>query len=84
MSNAWQTLYCGMTDDLQKRVYQHKNKLVKGFTKRYDISKLVYYEVTDDVIVAIQREKQIKGWLRNKKIALIETMNPGWDDLSVG
>ncbi|TET87814.1 MAG: GIY-YIG nuclease family protein, partial [Dehalococcoidia bacterium] len=61
--------------------YEHKNKLIKGFTRRYNLTKLVYYEVTNDVQAAIEREKQIKGWLRKKKIALIEAMNPRWADL---
>ncbi len=71
-----------MTDNLERRVYEHKKKLIEGFTKRYSITKLVYYEETSDVQSAIEREKQIKGWLRRKKIALIEAMNPRWADLS--
>jgi len=67
---------------LQKRVYEHKNKLVDGFTKKYNINKLIYYDMTTDIESAIRREKQIKGWLRKKKIALIDSMNPGWEDLS--
>jgi len=67
---------------LQRRVYEHKKKLIKGFTRRYNITYLVYYEIALDIQSAIQREKQIKGWLRAKKIALIEKMNPGWIDLS--
>jgi len=82
MTNSWRTLYCGVTNNLEKRVYEHKKKLVAGFTKKYDINKLVYYEVTNDVTSAIQREKQIKGWLRKRKIELIESVNPAWDDLS--
>jgi putative endonuclease len=84
MTNKSRTLYAGITNNLERRVYEHKNKLIEGFTKRYNITKLVYYEVTSDVHAAIEREKQIKGWLRNKKIALIETMNPQWADLSEG
>lgn len=75
-------LYTGMTNDLHRRVYQHKNKLLGGFTSRYNLVKLVYYEETNDVREAIGREKQIKGWLRAKKIALIESVNPDWNDLS--
>ncbi len=75
-------LYTGVTNDLQRRVYEHKNKLVKGFTKKYNVIKLVFYEVCDDIESAILREKQIKGWLRKKKIALIESINPEWRDLS--
>jgi putative endonuclease len=81
MSSKSKTLYTGVTDDLQRRVYEHKKKLIKGFTRRYNIIYLVYYEVALDIQSAIQREKQIKGWLRAKKIALIEEMNPGWIDL---
>jgi putative endonuclease len=74
-------LYTGVTNDLQRRASEHKNKLVKGFTKKYNVIKLVFYEVCDDIESAILREKQIKGWLRAKKIALIESMNPEWRDL---
>jgi putative endonuclease len=84
MTNRSRTLYTGVTDDLIRRVYEHKNKLVRGFTQRYNITMLVYYEATGDIQAAIQREKQIKGWLREKKIALIEAANPGWEDLSEG
>ncbi len=82
MTNKSKTLYTGVTGNLLRRVYEHKNKLVDGFTKKYNITKLVYYEVTDEVSSAIAREKQIKGWLRKKKITLIESMNPEWKDLS--
>jgi len=74
-------LYTGVTSDLIKRVYQHKNKLAEGFTKKYNVSKLVHYDVFEDIMSAIEREKQIKGWVRRKKIALIETNNPAWKDL---
>ena len=76
-------LYTGVTNDLRKRVYEHKNKLIKGFTSRYNVDKLVFYDVCEDIESAILREKQIKGWLRRKKIALIESMNPEWRDLSL-
>jgi putative endonuclease len=76
------TLYTGVTNDLARRAYEHRNKLVAGFASKYNITKLVYYEPTNDVISAIEREKQIKGWLRAKKVALIETMNPEWRDLA--
>jgi len=82
MTNSSRTLYIGVTDNLVRRVYEHKNKLVKGFTQKYNITRLVYYEITSAVQAAIQREKQIKGWLRKKKIALIEDANPKWEDLS--
>ncbi len=84
MTNRSKTLYTGVTDDLVRRVYEHKNKLVKGFTQKYNIARLVYYDITGDVHAAIQREKQIKGWLRKRKIALIEAANPDWQDLSEG
>jgi len=82
MTNKSKTLYVGVTDNLEWRVYEHKNKLIEGFTKKYNITKLIYYETTNDVRSAIEREKQIKGRLRRKKIALIEAMNLKWADLS--
>ena len=72
------TLYTGMTNDLEKRVYQHKNKLIDGFTKKYNVTRLVYFEETTDVNAAIKREKEIKGWRRSKKLALIKSLNPTW------
>jgi len=84
MTNRSRTLYTGVTSDLERRVYEHKRKLVPGFTAKYRIKQLVYFEVTQDVHAAIAREKQIKGWLRAKKVALIESVNPEWNDLSVG
>jgi len=83
MTNKSRTLYTGVTSNLQRRVYEHRHKLIPGFTSKYNITKLVYYEETQDVRAAIAREKQIKGWLRVKKVALIESVNPGWDDLSL-
>jgi putative endonuclease len=82
-TNATRTLYTGVTNDLERRIYEHRNKLVPGFTSKYNISWLVYYEETDDADIAIVREKQIKGWTRAKKIALIESINPKWQDLSI-
>ena len=83
MTNKSRTLYTGVTNDLMGRVYEHKNKLdLKSFTIKYNIRFLVYYESTPNVHVAIAREKQIKGWLRAKKIALIDSINPDWKDLS--
>jgi putative endonuclease len=82
MTNTIGMLYTGVTNDLERRVYEHKNKFYNGFTKRYNLNKLVYFDSTDDITVAIAREKQIKGWLRRKKVALINTMNPEWKDLS--
>ena len=74
-------LYTGITNDLKRRVYEHKEKLIDGFTKRYNIDKLVYYEVYEDISTAISREKQIKGGSRQRKIDLINVMNKGWKDL---
>jgi putative endonuclease len=82
MTNRSRTLYTGVTNDLERRVYEHKEKLLPGFTSKYNISNLVYFEMTEDVNTALRREKQIKGWLRVKKIALIESVNPKWEDLS--
>jgi putative endonuclease len=75
------TLYVGFTSDLLQRVYAHKNDLIKGFTKKYGVHKLVYFEVCDDYDAALQREKQIKEWKRAWKIELIEKTNPLWQDL---
>jgi len=75
------TMYVGVTSDLVKRVYEHKGKIIEGFTKKYAIDKLGYYEVFENIVDAIAREKQIKGGSREKKIALIEGMNPDWRDL---
>ena len=82
MTNKSKTLYTGVTNNLQRRVYEHKEKIFKGFTAKYNITKLVYFEILNDINSAIRREKQIKGWLRKKKTDLIETTNPEWKDLS--
>ena len=82
MSNQSRTLYTGVTNDIVRRVYEHKHKLVPGFTSKYNITRLVYFEETNDIQVALAREKQLKGWVRQKKIALIESANPKWMDLS--
>ena len=82
LTNRSRTLYVGITNDIQRRVWQHKHKLIDGFTKRYSMTHLAYYEETPDVRTAIARERQIKGWLREKKVALIEARNPDWKDLS--
>jgi putative endonuclease len=74
-------LYTGVTNNLIRRVYEHKNKLVAGFTQKYNVDRLVYYETCSDISVAIAREKQIKGWVRKKKHALINALNPNWNDL---
>jgi len=84
MTNRSKTLYTGVTNNLIRRVYEHKNKMIDGFTKKYNLTNLVYFEETGDILSAITREKQIKGWLRKKKIVLIESVNPGWENLSEG
>lgn len=76
------TLYTGVTNNLAHRVYEHKHKSVAGFTSKYGLGRLVYYEIFDDIRLAIAREKQIKGWLRVRKIALIESRNQDWNDLA--
>lgn len=75
-------IYTGVTNDLQRRLYEHKQELADGFTKRYHVHKLVYFETTSDVRAAIEREKQIKSWSRAAKNDLVETLNPDWKDLS--
>ncbi len=75
------TLYTGVTSDIVKRIYEHKNKLVDGFTKTYSVDKLGYYEISDNMESAIIREKQIKAGNRKNKLKLIESINPNWDDL---
>ena len=82
ITNKSKTLYVGMTNNLNRRLFEHKNKIIEGFTKKYNIDKLVYFETFTNAYEAIRREKQIKGWLRIKKINLIEEMNPAWNDLS--
>jgi len=75
-------IYIGVTNNLERRMYEHKHKLIEGFTKKYNINKLIYYEYTTDVKSAITREKQIKGWIRKRKNELVEEMNPNWEDIS--
>jgi putative endonuclease len=82
MASLSRTLYTGMSNDLRRRVHQHRNGLVSGFTSRYNVARLVYAEAFEDVRDAVAREKQIKGWLRSKKMALVESVNPEWEDLS--
>jgi putative endonuclease len=81
MASESGTLYIGMTNDLERRVFEHKNELMEGFTKDYSCKRLVYYEHTEDVEACIAREKQIKNWRRDKKEKLIRSMNPSWKDL---
>jgi len=76
-------MYIGVTNDLKRRLLEHRSGLIEGFTKKYHVHKLVYYETFSDINNAIRREKQLKGWIRAKKNALVETMNPKWLDLSV-
>ena len=75
-------IYIGVTGNLPRRLYEHRNGLAEGFTKKYNVHKLVYYENTSDVYIAISREKQLKGWSRKKKNELITKVNPEWKDLS--
>ena len=82
MTNRTRRLYIGVTNDLGRRVYEHKHRRVPGFTSKYFLERLVYFEDTDDIGAAIAREKELKGWRRSKKIALIQKVNPQWSDLS--
>jgi putative endonuclease len=83
-NKANRVLYAGVTNNLVRRIFEHKHKLVEGFTKKYNLTKLVYYEVTNDIEGAIKREKQLKNWHRDWKINLINQFNPDWRDLSKG
>ena len=82
MTNRSRTLYTGVTNNLERRVYEHKHKIIPSFTSKYNIDQLVYYEETNSIHVDIAREKEIKSWLRRRKIELIESKNPQWRDLS--
>lgn len=84
MMTNWnnRVLYTGVTNNLERRLYEHRNKINKCFTEKYKINKLVYYEYADDIKSAIEREKQIKSWRREKKNKLVASMNPEWKDLS--
>ena len=82
LTNRSGTLYVGMTNNLARRLYEHRHKLIPGFTSDYNIDRLVYFECSGDVRAAIAREKQIKRWRREKKMALIESVNRDWHDLS--
>ncbi|MFQ5895358.1 MAG: GIY-YIG nuclease family protein [Nitrospinota bacterium] len=84
MTSRSGALYTGVTNDLARRMHEHKHKLVRGFAARYNIARLVHFEIFDDVREAIAREKQIKSWRRAKKVSLIESANPRWSDLSEG
>ena len=76
------TLYIGVTNNLERRIYEHKNDIVRGFAKKYKIHSLVYYEDTNDIYTALQREKQLKKWNRKWKLELIERVNPDWNDIA--
>lgn len=84
MTSQSGTLYIGMTNDIKKRVYQHKKHLIPGFTDKYNVDQLLYVETTSDPVSAIRREKQLKKWRREKKVALVDSQNPDWKDLSEG
>ena len=84
LTNDWgNVMYIGMTNDLERRLFEHKHELVPGFTQRYHVHKLVYFEETPDVRSALEREKQLKGWTRKRKNELVESVNPAWKDLSL-
>ncbi len=83
VASRTRVLYVGVTNDLERRMAQHRQKLLRGFTAKYNVDRLVYFEETSDVRSAIAREKQVKGWTRAKKVALIESLNPAWRDLSL-
>jgi putative endonuclease len=82
LASKSRTLYVGVTNDLARRMYEHKQGLVRGFSWKYNLDRLVYFETTSDVFAAIAREKQIKGWRRAKKVSLIESGNSAWKDLA--
>ena len=84
MTNKSRTLYVGVTNDLERRVCEHKSKSLPGFTRKYNITQLVWYQTFERIDEAIETEKRIKSWLRSKKVALIESVNPSWRDLSDG
>lgn len=82
ITNQSKTLYIGVTSNLERRIYQHAHRLIPGFSSRYNIGKLIYYEQLDDAWLAMAREKVLKGWRSHRKIDLINSVNPAWDDLS--
>ena len=84
LSSFKRTLYIGVTNDLSRRIAEHNSKLIPGFTAKYNISRLVYYEEYQNITDAIEREKRLKGWTRAKKVALIESFNPEWKDFAAG
>ena len=84
MASTSGTLYTGVTNDIKRRVYEHKHKLIRGFTEKYNVTQLVFYEETHDIHTALARERQIKGWVQRKKVELVKSKNPKWQDLSEG
>jgi len=82
LASKHRVLYIGLTNDLVMRVWQHKNKKVAGFTSKYNVDRLMYFDEFDDIVLAIAREKQLKGWKRSRKVALIEAQNASWSDLA--
>ena len=84
LASRTKRLYIGVTNDLERRMWEHKTGMLDGFAKRYNIDRLVHYEESNSIRSAIDREKQLKGWLRNKKVRLIEAANPEWDDMAQG
>jgi putative endonuclease len=82
LASVSRTLYIGVTNDLRRRVYEHKTGAISGFARRYRVNRLVYFEAAEDALTAIAREKQLKGWVRRRKVELIEADNPEWEDLS--
>ena len=76
-------LYVGVTNDLKRRIFEHKSKLVDGFTKKYNVEKLIYFETTTEILSALEREKQIKSWSRARKIKLVDTKNPEWKEIEL-
>jgi len=83
LTNYSKTLYIGVTSNLEKRIFEHKNKKFDSFSKKYNIGKLVYFEIYEDAYTAISREKQLKNWRRDKKVRLIELQNPNWCELNI-
>jgi putative endonuclease len=83
LASRSRVLYTGVTNDLHRRLYEHKNGMIPGFTTRYSVTRLVYFESTPDVRAAIAREKVIKGWTRERRVRLIESVNAGWSDLAL-
>jgi putative endonuclease len=82
VANDFGSIYVGVTNELERRILEHQSKLIPGFTQKYNLTRLVYFEECGEVVDAIAREKQLKGWRRSKKVALIEALNPTWEDLS--